>query len=432
MKEISDIIACVVDHGLFLPIAHKLSEQYKHVYYTTPWEESYPTRKKGIIGDGFWNLTRVDSLWEVKNDCDLFVFPDIGFSAEQFELLSQGFPVWGARGADSLEMMRGKFLQTIEKLGLPVPKYEAIEGLTKLREHLRDCKDKWIKASKWRGDIETWHWRDWAHDESTLDFYAYRLGPTKEKITFYVLDSIETDIEDGLDTYCIEGNMPNLCMHGMESKDKSYLCTVAEVKDIPEQVRIVSEKFAPILAEYGYRSFFSTEVRVKDDESFFIDPTLRAGSPPSQVMTELFGNLGNIIWRGANGECIDPEPIAKFGVQMLLTAKGSHDAWEEVEIPDNLKQWVKVGCCCQIDGKICSPPDEHRSNDIGWLCAIGETIEEAIDTLKEYAADLPDGLEYDLNSLADLIVEVKEAEKLDMEFTDQSVPEPSVVLSNGD
>lgn len=430
MKEASDIVACVVDHGIFLPVAEKLAQQYKHVYYWSPWDKAYPTVRDWMIGEGFENLTRVESVWDVKKDCDLFVFPDIGFSGMQLELASQGLPVWGSRQSDSLETNRGKFLKVIEKLGLPLPKYKTKTGITALREYLRGKSDKWVKLSKWRGDHETFHWRDWDRDEIELDALAVRLGPVKELLVFYVFDPIDTEIEDGIDTYCINGVMPKTCIHGMERKDKAYLCTVSQVSDIAEVVSGVGESFAPILAEYDYRNFFSTEVRVKGDKGYFIDPTLRAGSPPSQVMTELYGNLGDIIWRGANGECIEPDPTAEFGAQALIHAKGNRHLWAVVEIPDAIRQWVKCGNAARIDGKICSPPDEEGSCDIGWLCATGDSIKETLDNLKAYASQLPDGLECDVTSLAHLLEEIHEAEDRGMEFTDQEVPEPAEVLTD--
>lgn len=428
MKETSDIIACVVDKGLFLPIAQKLSEQYKKVYWWSPWERDFPCLKDGIIGDGFENIERIDDIWGVKSKCDLFVFPDIGFSGLQKELISQGFPVWGAREADSLEMNRGKFLRELEKLGMPVPHYEIIVGLSELRKFLKEKTDKWIKISKWRGDIETTHWRDWDSDNETLDLWSLKLGPAKEHIPFYVLDSIDTDIEDGVDTYCIRGEMPSLCMHGMESKDKGYLCTITPFQDIPENIRLVSEKFAPVLAKYDYRGFFSTEVRVSGEDSYFIDPTLRAGSPPSQVMTELFSNIGEIIWTGANGECVDPDPSAEFGGQVIIKSKTDKTLWTVSDIPEKIRRWVKVSNSCEIDGMTCTPPNENHGNDIGWLVATGDSIEKVVLNLKEYASQLPDGFVSDCFPIAELLDEIKKAESEGMEFSGKPIPGPEVVL----
>lgn len=427
MKPVEEVVACIVDKGLFLPIALKLGEQFKKVYYWTPWDDVAPKMEKGVIGDGFEGIERVANYLDVKSKVDLFIFLDVGFNGEQRDLLRQGFPVWGHHGAGELETQRGLFLETLEEVGMLVPKYEKIVGLTKLREYLHDQKDRWIKVSKWRGDWETLHWRDWEHDEVVLDGYAYKFGPLKEHVTFYVFEPIDTDIEDGLDTYCIDGMFPQTVLHGIECKDRSYLCSVQPMQDIDERVRIVPDKFGPVLAEYGYRGFFTCEVRIKDNDSYFIDPTCRAGSPPSQLMTELIGNLGEIIWKGANGILVEMEPTAKFGVQALIKSDREPCEWEVLDIPDSIKQWVKCGFACEVDGKICVPP-HPLGGMIGWLVATGDTIEEAIENLKEYRKELPEGLDCDVDSLANLLKEAEEAKEQGIEFTNKELPKPEVVL----
>lgn len=427
MKPVDEVVACVIDHGLFLPIAQKLAEQFGKVYYWSPWDDCAPKVERGIIGNGFSNIERLTDIWKVKEQCDLFVFPDVGFSGLQKELVSQGFPVWGHHGADELETNRGLFLDKLKQVDMLVPNYEVILGITALKEFLRDKEDKWIKISRWRGDWETLHWRDWAHDELSLDGYSYRFGPAKELIKFYVFDPIETDLEDGIDTYCIDDQFPSTVMHGMECKDKSYFCSIQSMKDINERVRIVPEKFGPVLGRYGYRGFFSCEVRIKDQDSFFIDPTCRAASPPHQLMVEMFGNLGEIVWRGAQGILVEPEPTAQFGVQALITAERDPEEWVVLDIPKEIQQWVKCGFACDIDGKTCIPPSP-LGNMIGWLVATGDSLEEAIDTLKEYRKELPDGVDCDVDSLANLLKEAETAKEEGIEFTDEKLPEPSAVL----
>src|SRR5256885_4063327 len=226
MKPVHEVVACVCDHGLFLPIALKLGETFKKVFYWSPSDTVLPRIAEGIIGDGFSEVERVNDVWEVIHQCDCAVFPDIGFHALQNQIQLIGKPVWGHNGGDILEASRGEFLRVLEELGMDIPPYEKFKGLTALREHLLDKEDKFIKVSKWRGDWETLHFTNWAQDEVTLDQYAYRLGPAKELFTFYVFDKIDTDIEDGCDTYCIDGQFPSLCLHGIENKDKSYLGAV--------------------------------------------------------------------------------------------------------------------------------------------------------------------------------------------------------------
>lgn len=427
MKSTSDVTAVVVDHGIFLPIARRLARDFRKVYYFTPGEKAFPT-VRDCIGDGFDDIERVDDIWKVKAEADLYVFPDVGFAGEQRELMSQGKPVWGAVDADSLEMMRGKFLNALITTDLPVPGYQKIVGLSALRDHLRDKQDKYIKLSRFRGDWETMHWRDWARDELELDQRAVKLGPWKDVVPFYVFDSIPTENEDGCDTWCIDGRYPSLVIHGMEAKDKAYLAAFQRFDDLPEEVRKVNDAFGPILAGYGYRSFFSTEVRITDDgQSYFIDPTCRAPSPPSQIMCEMIGNLGEVVWRGAQGELVEPDVAAKFGVQAIVNVAHGSD-WCALPLPDELDRWFKAGTCARIDGRLCFPPDKDSpSLDVGWLIGIGDQPEEAIKHLEHNIKLLPEGATCEYRYLADLLKQVAAAEDKGMEFSDTEMPGPEVV-----
>lgn len=432
MKPTSEVVACVVDHGRFLHVARRLARDFAKVYYWTPTERDCPLLREACIGDGFEDITRIDKLRSVRSKCDLFVFPDIGFADLQKDLIDEGIPVWGARDADSLESNRGKFLKVLATTNLPVPSVQAVIGLDKLRAVLKEAEDKYVKLSRFRGDWETLHWTNWRQMEGVLDSYAVRFGPLKDKLTFYVFDPIETEIEDGVDTYCIDGQWPATVLKGMECKDKSYIGTVQKFSDVPAETRIVNEEFCPILASYGYRGFFSTEVRItKDGQSFFIDPTCRCGSPPSQVQAELFQNYGEIIWQGAQGNLVEPEPTAKFGVQAAIAVEGDRSEWNRVEFPPELDAWIKCGFFCQVDGVTCFPPvTEYNTSELGYLCAIGDTIEEAIDSLRQKRDALPDGIKCEFDSLADLLKEIQSAEGSGMEFTDQEVPEPATVIES--
>lgn len=411
-------------------MAQRLARDYAKVYYWTPTERDCPLIREACIGDGFPGVERVFTIREVRDKVDLLCCPDIGFSDLQLDLLDMGIPVWGAREADSLESDRGKFLKVLAKTDLPVPPHKIILGLTNLSLHLRNEEDKYIKIDKFRGDWETLHWTNWREMEGTLDSYAVRFGPLKEQITFYVFDPIDTEIEDGVDAYCIDGQWPKTVLKGYEAKDKAYLGTIQKFEDVPDQVRVANDVFGPILAKYGYRGFFSTEVRVtKDGKSFFIDPTCRAGSPPSQVQEELFTNYGEIIWRGSNGELIDPEPAAQFGVQAAIAIDGDRSDWNSIVFPEELARWVKCGFCCMPDERTSFPPiTEYNTSELGYLCAIGDTILEAIENLRKHRDLLPDGVKCEFNSLSDLLKEVENAEESGMEFTPQEVPPPSVVL----
>lgn len=430
MKSLSEVHFRVVDKGIFLPIARRLAREAKQVTYWTPHEKAFPTLRDAI-GDGFGDISRVESMWDGKDEVDCWVFPDVGFAAEQRELISQGKIVWGARDGDTLEVLRGKFLSVLMQTPLPVPPYQKIVGMSALHDHLRDKRDKWIKISRYRGDWETLHFRNWDQDELELDARAVKLGPWKDFLSFYVFDDIDTEIEDGCDSYCIDGAFPSTVIHGMEAKDKAFIGAFQKFADLPEELRRVNEVFGPILKEYGYRSFFSTEVRITPEgESYLIDPTCRAGSPPSQVQCEMIQNYGEIIWRGAHGELVEPIPAAMFGVQALLSAKGDpRSTWRVIELSDELDQWVKCGFCCKLENRLCFMPEyEATANEVGWLIGIGDTIEKAIAHLKSNMDLLPCGICCEFASLGDLLKEIHTAEDAGMEVTKQTVPEPEIVL----
>ena len=429
MKEVSEVHFRIVDHGLFLPIARRLAREAGRVSYWTPADVAFPTVKDSI-GDGFPDIERVSSMWQDKDSVDCFVFPDCGFCDEQQELIEQGCAVWGARKGDILEVSRGTFLDTLAKTELAFPDHEKIEGITALREHLRDKEDKYIKISRFRGDWETFHWRSWQEDELFLDQKAVAFGPFRERIIFYVFDPITTDIEDGCDAWCIDGQFPDTIIHGHECKDQSYIGTFQKLSDLPEEVRCVNETFGPILGRYGYRSFFSTEVRItKEGESYFIDPTCRAGSPPSQCMTEMIGNYAEIIWHGANGQLVEPEPAAKFAVQAVLELKGDESNWLTMAVDDELDRWVKASHCMMLDDHLWLAPDP-TSHYLNWVVGIGDRIEEAIKHLKHNVSLLPEGASCDFSAMAELLKEVEQAEEKNMEFTDQPVPSPEIVLES--
>lgn len=428
MKATQEVTCLVVDTGLFPHIARRLARDFFKVMYWSPWEGPFPRFKDAMVGDGYGDIIRVESIERVKAQCDLFVFPDIGYADLQIELAVQGKAVWGCRHADELEARRGLFLETLQnETDLPVPRYQKIKGLTNLFLFLRDNPDRYIKVSTYRGDFETCHFRTMEEDHALLDSWGVKLGPLREEFYFYVFEPIEAVIEDGVDSYCIDGQWPSLVIHGAEAKDSAYLGAFQKFEEVPPEVRIANDEIGPVLAGYGYRGFFSTEVRITEDgQSFFTDPTCRAPSPPSQVMCEMIANLGEVIWNGANGILVDPVPAAQFGVQAIF--KLDRDDWGIIKLPPELDQWVKVSFSCKMGDKVCVPPDPQGVSEIGWVVAIGDSMPEAIESLREKVELMPEGCKVEFASLADLLKSVKTAEEEGMSFSEDEVPEPETIL----
>lgn len=423
MRSPPNITALVFDHGLFFGLARALAEQYNRVLYYTPWERGFPTINDCIIGDGCDMVERCNNFWDILDDIDLFVFPDIQHSGLQLHLEAMGKPVWGSRKADSLEINREKFLNALAMSGLPTPDWDAITGLDRLREALRNEKDKYIKISRYRGSMETWHWHDWKTDEGQLDQLAVTLGPAKDRIRFLVFEPIDADVEVGYDGYCIDGKFPKLGIQGYEAKDRGFLCRIQPYDQLPKHVLEVNEKFGPILAPYNYRNFWSTEIR----DGVFIDPCCRCPSPSTECQLALYSNIGEIIWEGAHGRLVDPVPRDKFAASAVVTTKEDRNFWLNVVLPESVLKHFYFIRGCRFEEAIAFPPHQENGPELGWLTATGSSPSEAILTLAALAKEVPDGVEVHVESIAELINQIDEAQEEGIKFS-KDMPDPGIVV----
>lgn len=433
MKDISQVKACVIDHGLNVSLARKIAEKCDHVWYHTPFEEGFSIFNHGAIGDGFDDIERCNDPWAIKRDVDLWVFPDIEHAGWQAELEYQGAAVWGSRYGDSLELFREKFHKILNQVGLDVPKYKTIEGVTSLRLFLMQNDGPfYIKVSRWRGSFETCKFRSWEEDSGLIDLWGVKFGPCAEFIIFMVFDPIETDLEIGGDTYCIDGQWPDTMLRADECKDKALIAAVTDKNDMPQEILDVLEAFGPILKEYRYRNFWSMEIRITDDKAYFGDATCRTPFPATPSQMEAYENIAEIIWSGANGELVQPSPITKFSGELILSLSGDKKTWGVIKVPKELEQWLKLQDCCQVNDMIAFPvnDDGERSENIGWLVGQADTLDQLVDVLQGYVKLLPDGVSADLEPLANLLAEISKAKDEGIEFNSKSIPDPSTVLDN--
>jgi hypothetical protein len=429
MKDTADVVACVIDFGMFQPVAQKLAEHFKKVYYSTPTEKGFQEIGDFCLGYGVENIIRVDDYEEpsVFEEIDLFVFPYILYGGKQLLYESMGKAVWGARQADELEREKGTFYKMLDEIGLEVPPHETIRGLTNLRLYLKEHENVFVKFSNYRGTMDTWKHRTYQQSLSYLDLLACKLGPFQERIKFYVLHEIKTDIEGGIDTYCIDGRWPNEAILGYEKKNETYLAVVKPFDKLPKIYTGVNEALSPVLADYRYRQFFSTEIRVKDDVPYFIDPTCRTASPAGEEMLDLFANLGDIFWRGAQGELVQPEITYRFAGEAYMHWQGEKQEWKCLVVPEEFRGRVKIYGSAFVDGAFWWPPEDEEV--IGCIVGLGDTPTEVIDSIKESVEALGDApVTVKVESFADLIKEIEKAEEQGIPFSDEPLPEPEALI----
>ena len=434
MTDLRTKTVCHVDQGLFTHVTEMLTRHFGRVLLHNPtWKTEFASSNRVYIGDGIPGVERVEDFWDIKDDVDLFVFSDILYGDWQDELVRQGKRVWGSRRADELELNRWEFKQDILKgeLNMPVQPMQKIIGLPKLREFLKNPKNspKYIKISQTRGDMESRKHINYAISRSWMDELAHRFGPLVDDMEFIVEDPIDATIEVGYDGYNIDGKYPDPAICGYEVKDAGYIGTVLPYSKLPDPLRYVNDKMAPVLKTYGYRGNLSTEIRVgKDGKYYYIDPCCREGSPPSQVLCELISNWGEIMWEGADGKLVAPVAAAKYGIQAFIYSERCDKHWTCYSFPKQLKRWFKFSYLCMIDGNTYTIPQNLGMSAMGSIVAIDDDLTGAIGKLVEYNDKLEgDGLDVRIDSLPKAVKEIHDAEKLNYSFGDGKIPTVSEI-----
>lgn len=391
--DFSKARALVCDSGLFFPLALRLarSDGFAEVgYHPVTWQKGFPSYHEYDVGKGFDSVKHEPYLWDVIDDYDILIFPDVLRGDLQQYLRKQGYRVFGSGKGDELELFRAYAKHVMDRVDLPVQPYKIIKGLDKLREYLKGEKeDVFVKISLLRGITETFRGmtgKNFWLIEPRMDELAHSLGMRKNEMNFIVEDDIETQIEYGIDTIVVDGKFPKLAANGLELKDCAYAAVVQDYENLPDGMKLVNERLAPILSEYQYRNFFSTEIRVaKDNTPYLIDVTARHASPAGEAQHELIGNLAEMIWGAAAGELVEPEMTAKYAVQSIILSDRAEDSWMPIEFPEKFRDNVKLYFHTRINNHDYVIPQAAKMNEIGSVVTTGNTLQEAIDSNLEIA-----------------------------------------------
>ena len=431
MKHVQEVVACVVDFGTFLSVAEKLAETMATVYYHSPFQVEYLDVRDCVVGEGLDKVQRLDDIFDKLDEIDLFVFPDIGFGDLQRYLRSIGKKVWGNMGATDLELYRADFLDLLKELELPTIHSEKIIGLSKLADYLKKHPNVWVKVDRYRGNMETWQNSSWPQTERTLESLAVIFGPTKEHVTFVCQDDIKSDFEVGYDGWCVDGEFPPFSFQGYEKKNELYLGSVLSDKELPDEIKVVNEAMAPILANYGYRNWWATEIRVADGIPYFIDPTPRMPGQTGEHQLESIKNFADVIWRGANGEVVTPEFNWQFAAEATLHYDSDTidhavgQEWKTLDIPKEVLRWVKLYHYCKIDGLYHFMAE--GTDEVGVVIGEGDSVQASIKNLAEHL-ELLKGQPVHARTVgfASLIDCIKEAEKEGIPFGGR-IPQPEAI-----
>ena len=387
-----DKTVTIIDNGLFVEFAVLLAKTFGTVNYWTPWENAYPKANELMVGAGLPGVTRLTEPFSTIDETDLYIFPDVYHGSMQQHLVSLGKRVWGCRSGEQLELDRDGTKKLLGKLGLPVGPYKVVHGLDNLRSHLQDNNNQWVKVSLIRGSCETFQAKNYKLIEPRLDELEHSLGALKNVIDFIVEADLNPATEIGYDGYCIDGSFPSNALFGVEIKDKGFVMKATTYDQLPKGISVVNDKLSPVLKAMNFRGFWSTEVRIMDEDEtpYFTDPCPRCGSPPSELYQLMISNWPDIFWNGAGGDLVEPEFKAQWGAELLILSEWADQHWQAIEFPPSLRPQVKLRNCCMIDGRYYCAPQFSGAPEIGAVVALGSTPEEAISNCKS-AADKVQG-----------------------------------------
>lgn len=436
MKSVEEVVACVIDYGTFISVAEKLADTMATVYYHSPYELEYQDVRDYSKGFGLDKVQKLDEPLDpdVLKSIDLFVFPDIGYGGLQRHLRSMGKAVWGHGGATDLELHRDLFLHILDQVGLPTVHSERLVGVTALGKYLKKYKNKWVKINRFRGNMDTWHHLDYDHSLRTLESLAVMFGGQRESVVFVVQDDIETDRESGYDGWCVDGNYPPYSWQGYEKKNELYLGSVMADADLPDEIKVVNEAMAPVLAAYEYRCWWATEIRSKDGVPYFIDPTPRMPGQTGEHQQETIKNFANIIWMGANGIIVKPDFEWRFAAEATLHYDSNtkdptiSDEWKTLHVPPEVGRWVKLYHYSRVDGVYHF--GAKNTDEVGVVLGVGDSVQEAIEHVSanmKLLHDLP--VHANTAGFLDLLKSIEEAEKEGIEFGGE-IPEPEDIVDD--
>ncbi len=342
----SQLRMCFVDNlgGGYLPAAIELSKYFSKTYFHTSYQSPFPYVAPARVGHGYEEIEVITNFWDKLDDIDIVIFGDIYFEDWSVALRKMGKLVFGGGISEDIETNRNLFYGILERLNMDNGDFTVVKGIQKLKSYLKNKKNVFIKVSYFRGQFETFNWISQAHNGVLLDEIEYNLGPLGDEIEFIVQSPIKSDAEVGYDGYAVNGKLPNNFIQGIEIKNCGYLGKADNINNAPKPITFINQQFSPALEAYKHTGFYSTEVRYnsKTNQSYYIDPCMRLGSPPSNTYLTMINNWDKILVEGAKGILVEPTFKAKYGCEIILKSTYVNSNFLPVAFPIEYKDNVKL------------------------------------------------------------------------------------------
>lgn len=419
MDNLKDKVACVIDFGNYIGVARRLAKDFSKVFYYNPTViNGFPEHNPVDIGRGVNEIIKIYDWEDFFEEIDIFVFPDLYYSGLQELLRRQGKLVFGSGKAQVMETDRGSMKRLQTELNLPINEYREVEGLYELENVLRNTEDKFIKSSL-RGDAETFYHTNYALSKEELKSMKHKMGIFDKKEKYIIETPIESMAEIGLDTMIADGMYLEESLGGIELKDTGYYGRMMRYDRLPKQIKNITDKLAPVFQTYGMRGAYSNEVRVdKKGVGYLIDQTLRFPTPPVSLMMIMYENFSEIIWSIASG--ITPKVKYRYehGVQLIIRSELGMTDPVALQFPAEYKDYIDIkNLVIDDDGTFYFTPNGVPMKEIGSVCGIGHSLEQALKMAKEISETVK-GFDIKINCdcIEDAKNQIKELNKNGIRF----------------
>lgn len=377
--DLSDKTVLCYDYYDKMEIAIRLAKDFKKVFYTGPYVmNGSPSHEAIDMARNVPNIERVREWSEVVDQVDLIVATDAHEPYLQKHWKSLGISVFGSFFASELENNRRLGKQTLYNLGLPVGLYSNADGVDQLEEILKNAPHSWVKGGL-RGDGETWEHKAWEFSKGEVERIRADLKIFQNQPKYTVEHHIDGLGEIGMDIPTANGKYTSYCMAGLEVKDCMYVSKMIPYFSLPQQLRDITDRLAPVFDDMEYSGIFSDEVIIGEDKrGYMLDYTCRFGQPPTSIITTLWTNFSEVIWEIANGRIPEIKFDYQYAVQFVIKSDLAENHPSPVKIPEEYKEFVKIkNLVIDEDGTSYYTPNGQKMKEIGAVVGLGNSMEEA-------------------------------------------------------
>jgi len=391
----------VWDLGLSLEHALRLAKDGNEVYYFTPWVSAYSHFEPYAYGLGL--LQKVKFFYDYIDKVDCIVFFDIGAGDLANYLRRKGYTVYGAGLGEELEYDRFVVRKLQKKLGMAVQDTVKINGVDNLINFLQDKQNKYVKSEIFRGDCESFRFRDYKADRTYLQEMKTNLGPVRNFYDFVVEDFIEGLVEIGCDLHYNGKSFVKPYLWGYEYKKKCYIGKY--VDELPEPLQVI-HRLEPTMRDLDYRGAFSAEFIVNENGSHLIDICSRYAYPLSLAYTNSINNFSQLVYDIANANDTVIDNKNKYIGAVPIASYHADQHWTDVRFPEEIRNNVKLVNACKVDNEY------YIKGDKIWITVVdtADTVEELVENLKKLVSQV-DAHEIDTDAVAGLDDIVKLSEK---------------------